>query len=105
MPTGLREVDRVLGGGLVQGSAVLLGGDPGIGKSTLLLQIINSLALQGHESLYISGEESVDQIKLRAARLNLKSNNTKLASITSLHEIKIAIEKCRPKFLVIDSIQ
>ena len=91
--TGINELDRVLGGGLVQGSAVLLGGDPGIGKSTLLLQIINSLALGGHESLYISGEESVDQIKLRAARLNLKSNNTKLASITSLHEIKTAIEK------------
>jgi DNA repair protein RadA/Sms len=103
--TGNSEFDRVLGGGLVAGSAILLGGDPGIGKSTLVIQIINDLATQGHNCLYISGEESVDQIKLRAKRLQLKSDNARLASITSLDQIKIAIEKYPPKFLVIDSIQ
>lgn len=103
--TGNGEFDRVLGGGVVEGSAILLGGDPGIGKSTLLLQVVVSLANNNVPCLYISGEESIDQIKLRASRLDKKNNTAMLASVTSLHEIKEAIKKCNPKFLVIDSIQ
>lgn len=104
--TGISELDRVLGGGLVEGSAILIGGDPGIGKSTILLQTAIALGNKGFECIYLSGEESVDQIKLRASRLNLLSNQVKLASVTSLSDINGIINKGNiPKLLIIDSIQ
>lgn len=100
------ELDRVLGGGFVSGSAILIGGDPGIGKSTLLLQTFVRLSAKGHQCFYVSGEESVNQIKLRGMRLKDKSNSLKLASATSLNEIIKSINAMPElEFLVIDSIQ
>ncbi len=102
--TGIGELDRVLGGGLVPGSIILLGGEPGIGKSTLALQLAYSI----DHCLYISGEESVGQIKLRFDRLDLKKNpNSKLmlANDTDVSEIIAAIEQQKPRLAVIDSIQ
>ena len=86
-PTGIAELDRVLGGGLVPASAVLVGGDPGIGKSTLLLQAAASLSRAGRRVLYVSGEESVDQVRLRARRLGLADARMELASATNLRDI------------------
>ena len=103
--TGISELDRVLGGGLVAGSAVLIGGDPGIGKSTLLLQTVVSLAEKGLECAYISGEESVAQISLRARRLGLQSKKVLMASATSVRDILASIDKDPPQVLIIDSIQ
>lgn len=104
--TGIGELDRVLGGGLVDGSAILIGGDPGIGKSTILLQTVIALGRQNYECIYLSGEESVDQIKLRASRLQLRSDHVKLASVTGLSEINNILNKgATPKLLIIDSIQ
>ena len=103
--TGINELNRVLGGGLVKGSASLIGGDPGIGKSTLLLQTLCSLVNQGCNALYISGEESTNQIRLRAQRLQLQNNNLKLASATSVNDIIKALLKEQPQVAVIDSIQ
>ncbi|MCC6277256.1 MAG: DNA repair protein RadA [Oligoflexia bacterium] len=103
--TGLQEFDRVLGGGLVQGSFVLIGGDPGIGKSTLMLQMANNLASQTGQVLYISGEESVGQTQLRARRLGARSDNLLIASETNLETILELATKSRPTLLVIDSIQ
>ncbi|MDR3289897.1 MAG: DNA repair protein RadA [Rickettsiales bacterium] len=102
---GISELDRVLGGGLVKGSAVLIGGDPGIGKSTLLLQAICSLASKGVACMYISGEESTNQVRIRADRLGLKKSPVKLASATSVIDILKSIEKENPSVVVIDSIQ
>ena len=102
--TGFKEVDRVLGGGLVNGSLVLLGGEPGIGKSTLILQICNKLALDG-KVLYVSGEESAEQIKLRANRLNIKNDNILFLGETDMDVIEKAIENINPKLVIIDSIQ
>ena len=102
--TGFKEVDRVLGGGLVNGSLVLLGGEPGIGKSTLILQICNKLALDG-KVLYVSGEESAEQIKLRANRLNIKNDNILFLGETDMDIIEKAIENITPKLVIIDSIQ
>ena len=102
--TGFKEVDRVLGGGLVNGSLVLLGGEPGIGKSTLILQICNKLALDG-KVLYVSGEESAEQIKLRANRLNIKNDNILFLGETDMDVIEKAIENITPKLVIIDSIQ
>jgi DNA repair protein RadA/Sms len=102
--TGIRELDRVLGGGIVPGSLVLVGGDPGIGKSTLLLQVCQHLAGQ-QEVLYISGEESLAQIKLRANRMGAFSNQLKLLCETNLDLIRNVIEKKRPAVVIIDSIQ
>lgn len=102
--TGMKELDRVLGGGIVPGSLVLVGGDPGIGKSTLLLQVCQKLAKE-RQVLYISGEESLVQIKLRANRMGDFSNNMKLFCETNLGTIRDVIEKKQPEFVVIDSIQ
>lgn len=103
--TGMSELDRVLGGGLVEGSLTLIGGDPGIGKSTLLLQICSELGKQGKKILYVSGEESPHQIKLRADRLNIDSENIKLLSETNIAVIDKAIVDENPDFVIIDSIQ
>jgi DNA repair protein RadA/Sms len=104
--TGLVEFDRVCGGGLVPGSALLIGGDPGIGKSTLLLQIVASLASSGLDCLYVSGEESLDQVRLRAARLGVTSAPVKLAAATSVRDIAVSLDHAGgPKIVVIDSIQ
>ena len=102
--TGFAEVDRVLGAGLVNGSLVLLGGEPGIGKSTLILQICNKLALN-EKVLYVSGEESAEQIKLRANRLNIKNDNILFLGETDMDVIEKAIENITPKLVIIDSIQ
>ena len=102
--TGMKELDRVLGGGVVPGSLVLVGGDPGIGKSTLLLQVCQKLAKE-RQVLYISGEESLVQIKLRANRMGNFSDNMKLFCETNLGTIRDVIEKKQPEFVVIDSIQ
>ncbi len=102
--TGMKELDRVLGGGIVPGSLVLVGGDPGIGKSTLLLQVCQKLAKE-RQVLYISGEESLVQIKLRANRMGNFSDNMKLFCETNLGIIRDVIEKKQPEFVVIDSIQ
>ncbi|MGJ7922954.1 DNA repair protein RadA [Neobacillus sp. LXY-4] len=103
--TNLNELNRVLGGGIVQGSLVLIGGDPGIGKSTLLLQVSSQLASQGHSVLYISGEESLRQTKLRAERLGISSENLLVYSETNLDEINRTIDNITPSFVIIDSIQ
>lgn len=103
--TGIAEFDRVCGGGLVPGSAILIGGDPGIGKSTLLLQAVARLA-QNHACAYVSGEEAVDQVRLRAARLGCATSPVQLASATSVRDIVSAIEAADgPEVIVIDSIQ
>jgi DNA repair protein RadA/Sms len=104
-PSGLAEFDRVLGGSLVQGSVVLLGGDPGIGKSTLILQALDSLCAGGLVALYISGEESEAQLKLRAERLGLASPHLMVATETCLENIFRIVEEVRPAFLALDSIQ
>jgi len=102
---GIGEFDRVLGGGIVFGSLVLVGGDPGIGKSTLLLQVMNLLAAQGKKILYVSGEESVQQTKMRADRLGVSSANLFVVSETSLEKILQDIQALRPTVVVVDSIQ
>jgi DNA repair protein RadA/Sms len=102
--TGSSELDRVLGGGLVPASLILVGGDPGIGKSTLILQVCARIS-QSMRVLYVSGEESVGQIKLRADRLNAVSPNVYMVSETSFERIEGLIEKEKPDFVVIDSIQ
>ena len=105
MRTGIRELDRVLGGGIVPGSLVLVGGDPGIGKSTLLLQVCQKLAAQNKKVLYISGEESMKQIKLRANRMGEFSETLFLLCETNLGTIRDVIELQKPEMVVIDSIQ
>ena len=102
--TGIQELDRVLGGGIVPGSMILVGGDPGIGKSTLLLQVCQHLA-EVQNVLYISGEESLAQIKLRANRMGEFSDRLKLLCETNLDIIRSVIEKKRPATVIIDSIQ
>lgn len=102
--TGMKELDRVLGGGIVQGSLILVGGDPGIGKSTLLLQICET-AGKNHKILYISGEESEGQIKLRAERLGVNSENLYLISETETETIISLITDLKPEIVIIDSIQ
>lgn len=102
--TGLAELDRVLGGGIVKGSLILLGGEPGIGKSTLLLQICQALG-EDHTILYVSGEESMRQIKLRAQRLGVNSENLYLLSETDCEAICNVIIKEKPEIAIIDSIQ
>ena len=105
LATGIGELDRVLGGGLVPGSAILVGGDPGIGKSTLLLQAAARAAAGGHGAVYVSGEEAADQIRLRAARLGLAEAPVRLAVATDLRDILTTLEAERPALAVIDSIQ
>jgi DNA repair protein RadA/Sms len=104
MPSGISELDRALGGGFVAGSATLIGGDPGIGKSTLLLQAAAKLALAGKSVAYVSGEEAADQVRLRAQRLGLGNAPVGLAAATSVRDILATFPKA-PDLLVIDSIQ
>lgn len=103
--TGLSELDRVLGGGIVPGSLILVGGDPGIGKSTLLLQVCRNLSGSGHNVLYISGEESLAQIKMRAGRIGEFTDNLSLLCETNLADIETVIRRYKPEAVVIDSIQ
>ena len=103
--TGFTELDRVLGGGIVPGALILVGGDPGIGKSTLLLQVCRNMSGAGKNILYISGEESLKQIKLRANRMGKFSDNLKLLAETSLDSIESVITEVKPDAVVIDSIQ
>lgn len=102
--TGFDELDRVLGGGLVNGSLVLLGGEPGIGKSTIILQICNKIKTAG-KVLYVSGEESAEQVKIRADRLNVKNDNLLFLSETDIHIVEEEIEQIKPALVIIDSIQ
>jgi DNA repair protein RadA/Sms len=104
--TGIAELDRVCGGGLVAGSTILVGGDPGIGKSTLLLQAAASLAAGGTDAAYITGEEAIDQVRLRAERLGVAETPVRLASAASVRDILAVLDDSRgPDFVVIDSIQ
>ncbi|MGE4658976.1 MAG: DNA repair protein RadA, partial [Gammaproteobacteria bacterium] len=103
--SGLSELDRVLGGGLVPGSVVLIGGDPGIGKSTLLLSTIANIATAGHRCCYVTGEESLDQIGMRAERLGIGQAPVQLAAETCVESILAKVSGEPPKVLVIDSIQ
>src|SRR5215471_2877684 len=103
--SGVTEFDRVLGGGIVPGTLVLLGGDPGIGKSTLLLQVAEQLSAGGATVLYVSGEESDRQIKLRGERLGVKAANLLLLPETNLENIQREIERLKPSAVIVDSIQ
>jgi len=103
--SGMNELDRVLGGGIVPGSLILVGGDPGIGKSTILLQVCKNLAESGTRVLYISGEESLQQIRLRSLRLGEFTADVRLASETDLSDIEELIAEEKPQVVVIDSIQ
>src|SRR5215510_14547231 len=103
--SGVTEFDRVLGGGIVPGTLVLLGGDPGIGKSTLLLQVAEKLSATGATILYISGEESERQIKLRGERLRIQAPNLLLLPETNLENILREIERVKPAAIIVDSIQ
>lgn len=103
--TEMGELNRVLGGGIVPGSLVLIGGDPGIGKSTLLLQVSALLSNKGHRVLYISGEESIRQTKLRAERLGVISQELYIYSETNLELLNQTIDDVQPKFVIVDSIQ
>ena len=103
--SGIEELNRVLGGGIVAGSLMLVGGDPGIGKSTLLLQVCHNLTRDGHKVLYVSGEESAQQIKLRAQRIGDFKDDLMLLCETNLELVRSVIEKTKPEIVVIDSIQ
>ncbi len=105
MQTGIAEFDRVCGGGIVAGSALLIGGDPGIGKSTLLLQAASALAKSGAKVAYVSGEEAIDQVRIRARRLGIADTHVMLATETALGPILDALKHEKPDFVVIDSIQ
>jgi len=102
--TGTAEIDNLLGGGIVDGQMLLVGGEPGVGKSTLFLQIAGSFS-DKYRCLYVSGEESLEQLKMRASRLNVSSDNLFVVSETLLSEIAAKIDEIKPKFLFIDSIQ
>ncbi|MCV6604956.1 MAG: AAA family ATPase, partial [Porticoccaceae bacterium] len=104
--TGVGEFDRALGGGLVPGSAILIGGDPGIGKSTILLQALGKLAQKGEDCIYFSGEEATAQVQMRAKRLGLTGAPLRLGCETSLRDILTTLDSGKPpKVVVIDSIQ
>lgn len=103
--TGMPELDRVLGGGIVPGSAVLVGGDPGIGKSTLLLQMCKSIHLDGGQILYASGEESKEQISMRASRLGVTGDSVMVLASTDLDAVLQSAQQMSPKVMIIDSIQ
>src|SRR3954468_24708584 len=105
LPTGIAEFDRAIGGGIVPGSAMLVGGDPGIGKSTLLLQVAARLAIEGKNVIYVSGEESAEQVRLRAVRLGLGAAPVQLAAATSVRDVLTTIGDDAPGLLVVDSIQ
>lgn len=103
--TGLEELNRVLGGGVVNGSLVLVGGDPGIGKSTILLQMCRNLSEDGHKVLYVSGEESLAQIKMRAERIGTFKRDMLLLCANNLEDVEEYVAKDRPRVIIIDSIQ
>jgi len=103
--SGVGELDRVLGGGLVDASAILVGGDPGIGKSTLLLQAAARFGRNGMNVVYVSGEEAAQQIRMRAQRLGLESSPVKLAAETNLRDVLTTLDKEAPDLVIIDSIQ
>lgn len=103
--TNLKEFNRVLGGGIVPGSLVLIGGDPGIGKSTLLLQVSGQLSTAGHSVLYVSGEESATQIKMRAERLGVASDNFYIYPETNMDSIRATVDNLNPEYVIIDSVQ
>lgn len=103
--TKLAELNRVLGGGIVPGSLVLIGGDPGIGKSTLLLQVSGQLSQEGHSVLYVSGEESANQIKMRAQRLDVSGDDFYIYPETNMDSIRATIDEMNPEYVVIDSVQ
>ena len=105
IPTGIGELDRVLGGGIVNGSLTLVGGDPGIGKSTLLLQMCRNLSFAGKKLLYVSGEESLRQIKMRALRIGDFADSMELYCETNLTQIEAVIKERSPQTVIIDSIQ
>ncbi len=105
LKTGIMEFDRTLGGGLIPGSIILLGGEPGIGKSTLILQVAGGISGQGLKSLYISGEESLQQIKLRARRLSIDSENLLVVTGNCIEDLFEQIRELNPDLLVVDSIQ
>src|SRR6056297_1944033 len=105
LPSGVGELDRVMGGGLVPASALLVGGDPGIGKSTLLLQAAAAFGRAGASALYVSGEEAASQIRMRASRLGLAKAPVKLAAATDLRDILATLEAERPDLAILDSIQ
>ena len=107
LASNIKEMDRVTGGGLVPGSAILVGGDPGIGKSTLLLQVCAGVANLGdnYECYYISGEEAIDQVRIRSQRLGLANSPVKLASTTEVKDIVATLDKANPSIVIIDSIQ
>ncbi len=104
-PTGHEELDRVLGGGIVEGAVVLIGGDPGIGKSTLLLQALDALQRQGQKTLYITGEESGAQVALRARRLGIEGSQVQVLAETNLEKMLATLQSVQPDVAVIDSIQ
>ena len=103
--TNMGELDRLFGGGIVEGSLVLIGGEPGVGKSTLMLQIANALAGQGLTVLYICGEESAEQNSLRARRLSIDNPNLYLLSETQFSAIRAQIEQIKPDVAIVDSVQ
>lgn len=103
--TGMEEFDRVLGGGIIKGSLVLVGGDPGIGKSTLLTQLCRQLSDAGHKILYVTGEESLNQLRLRADRIGVFNDNTRLLAETDLSLVESVIRSEAPEAVIIDSIQ
>jgi DNA repair protein RadA/Sms len=103
--TGIAEFDRTLGGGLVPGSLVLIGGDPGIGKSTMILQVLGGFARRGLKSLYLSGEESAQQIKMRADRLNIRAENLFVMTGTCIEDFFTRVAQLKPDLLAVDSIQ
>lgn len=104
-PTGLDELDRVLGGGYISGSVTLIGGDPGIGKSTIILQALSAICKKGARCLYISGEESASQVKLRAARMGIKDENLLVVTENGVEKILAHIKDTKPAVVAIDSIQ
>jgi DNA repair protein RadA/Sms len=103
--SGMAELDRVLGGGLVAASAILVGGDPGIGKSTLLLQAVAAFARMGLKCMYVSGEEAAAQVQMRAQRLGLQDAHVQLGAETNLRDILTTLDRERPALVIIDSIQ
>jgi len=105
IPVGIAELDRVLGGGLVEGAVILIGGDPGIGKSTIILQAISKIADKSGTVLYVSGEESPEQIKLRAERLSVDSDKIMLLPETVVEQVLASADKLKPSAIVVDSIQ